>query len=76
MLLLAAGCLTGALFGIYGQQLLDRALANVINFPVLYSVAVLSALSSLAIVTAAALTIIAIPGYLAAGVPPAVALQD
>ncbi|HEY7892332.1 MAG TPA: FtsX-like permease family protein [Solirubrobacteraceae bacterium] len=76
MLLLAAGCSTGALFGIYGQRLLDRALANVINFPVLYSVAVLSALSSLAIVTAAALTIIAIPGYLAAGVPPAVALQD
>jgi putative ABC transport system permease protein len=76
MLLLAAGCLTGALFGIYGQRLLDRALANVVNFPVLYSVAVLSALSSLAIVTAAALTIIAIPGYLAAGVPPAVALQD
>ena len=33
-LLLAVGCLTGALFGLYGQQLLDRALANVINFPV------------------------------------------
>jgi putative ABC transport system permease protein len=76
VLLLAVGCLTGALFGLYGQQLLDRALANVINFPVVYSLAVLSALSSLAIVTAAALTIIAIPGYLAAGVPPAVALQD
>jgi putative ABC transport system permease protein len=76
VLLLAVGCLTGAAFGLYGQQLLDRALANVINFPVVYSLAVLSALSSLAIVTAAALTIIAIPGYLAAGVPPAVALQD
>jgi hypothetical protein len=33
-------------------------------------------LVSLAIVTASALAIIAIPGYLAAGVPPAVALQD
>jgi putative ABC transport system permease protein len=76
VLLLAVGCLTGALFGLCGQQLLDRALANVINFPVVYSLAILSALLSLAIVTAAALTIIAIPGYLAAGVPPAVALQD
>jgi putative ABC transport system permease protein len=76
VLLLAVGCLTGALFGLYGQQLLDRALANVINFPVVYSVAILAALVSLAIVTAAALVIIAIPGYLAAGVPPAVALQD
>jgi putative ABC transport system permease protein len=76
LLLLAVGCLTGAVFGLYGQRLLDRALANVINFPVVYSVAALAALLSLAIVTAAAAVIIAIPGYLAAGVPPAVALQD
>ncbi len=75
-LLLAVGCLTGAVFGLYGQQLLDRALANVIGFPVVYSVAALSALVSLAIVTAAAVAIIAIPGYLATGVAPAVALQD
>jgi putative ABC transport system permease protein len=34
LLLLGAGCLSGAAFGLYGQQLLDRALANVINFPV------------------------------------------
>jgi putative ABC transport system permease protein len=76
LLLLAVGCLTGAAFGLYGQQLLDRALANVINFPVVYSVAAVPAAVSLAIVTAAAVTIIAIPGYLAADVPPAVALQD
>ncbi len=76
LLLLLVGCLTGAVFGLYGQQLLDRALANVINFPVVYSVAAVSALISLAIVTAAAAAIVALPGYLAAGVPPAVALQD
>jgi putative ABC transport system permease protein len=76
LLLLAVGCLTGAALGLYGQQLLDRALANVINFPVVYSVAVLSAILSIAIVTAAALLIIAIPGYLATAVPPAAALQD
>jgi putative ABC transport system permease protein len=76
ILLLAVGCLAGAVFGLYGQQLLDRALANVINFPVVYSVAVVSALVSLVIVTAAAAAIVAIPGYLATGVAPAVALQD
>jgi putative ABC transport system permease protein len=76
LLLLLVGCLTGAVLGLYGQQLLDRALANVINFPVVYSVAAVSALISLAIVTAAAAAIVALPGYLAAGVPPAVALQD
>ena len=75
-LLLGVGCLSGAVFGLYGQQLLDRALANVINFPVVYSFGILIALGSLALVTAAAVAIVAIPGYLAAGVPPAVALQD
>jgi putative ABC transport system permease protein len=75
-LLLAVGCLTGAAFGLYGQQLLDRALANVINFPVVHSVAVPAALLALAIAAAAALAIVSIPGYLAAGVPPAVALED
>jgi putative ABC transport system permease protein len=76
VLLVAVGCLGGALFGLLGQQLLDRALANVMNFPVVYSVAVVPALLSLAVVTAAAASIIALPGYLAAGVAPAVALQD
>ena len=76
VLLLAVGCLTGAAFGLYGQQLLDRALANVINFPVVHSVALLPALISLGVVTAAAAVIVAIPGYAAARVPAAVALQD
>ena len=76
LLLLGVGCVSGAAFGLYGQQLLDRALANVVNFPVVYSFGILVALASLALVTAAAVAIVAIPGYLAAGVPPAVALQD
>ena len=76
LLLLGVGCLSGAVFGLYGQQLLDRALADVINFPVVYSFGALVAVWSLALVTAAAVAIVAIPGYLAAGVPPAVALQD
>ena len=76
LVLLSVGCLTGALFGLYGQKLLDRALAQVINFPVVYSVAAIPAVISLAVVTAAAVAILAIPGYLAAGVAPAVALQD
>jgi putative ABC transport system permease protein len=67
LLLLGVGCLSGAVFGLYGQQLLDRALANVVNFPVVHSVAALAALISLAIVTAAAAVIVAVPGYLAAG---------
>jgi putative ABC transport system permease protein len=76
LILLAVGCVTGAIFGLYGQQLADRALANTINFPVVYSITALGALGSLALVTATALAILAIPGYLAASVPAALALQD
>lgn len=76
VLLVGVGCVTGAVFGLYGQQLLDRALAEVIGFPVVYSFAALTALAGLAIVTAASVLVVALPGYLATGVPPAVALQD
>ncbi len=76
VLLVGVGCLSGAVFGLYGQQLLDRALANVIDFPVVYSFGALVALTSLSIVTVASVVIVALPGYLATGVPPAVALQD
>jgi hypothetical protein len=41
-----------------------------------HSLAVPSALGSAALVAAAALAIVAIPGYLAASVPAALALQD
>jgi putative ABC transport system permease protein len=76
LLLLSVGCLTGAVFGIYGQQLADRVLANVVNFPVDYSITALPALQSLALVIATALAILSVPGYLAASVPAALALQD
>ncbi len=76
LLLVGVGCLTGAVFGLYGQQLADRALANAIGFPVVYSVTALTGLESLALVSATALAILAIPGYLAACVPASLALQD
>jgi putative ABC transport system permease protein len=76
LLLLGVGCLSGTIFGVYGQQLADRALANVIDFPVVHSVAPFAALVSLSLVTATALVIIAVPGYAAASVPARLALQD
>jgi putative ABC transport system permease protein len=76
ILLLGVGCLTGAVLGLYGQQLLDRALANVINFPVVHSVAAVAATESLALVLGAAAVVLAAPGWLAVRVPAALALQD
>jgi putative ABC transport system permease protein len=69
-LLLGTGCLTGALFGIYGQLLLSHALLSVTGFPVVYSAGALAALGNFVLVTAAAATVVAIPGYRAADVPP------
>jgi putative ABC transport system permease protein len=76
VLLLLVGCAGGALLGLLGQQLLDRALAEVINYPVVRSVALPTALAALAIVTAAALAVLSVPGYFAARVSASLALQD
>ncbi len=76
LLLLGSGCIAGALFGLYGQHLADRALAQTINFPVAHSFSPLPALASLGLVIAAALAVLALPGYLATGVSASVALQE
>jgi putative ABC transport system permease protein len=76
LLMVSVGCLSGAIFGVYGQQLADRALVRVINFPVVHSLAPSTVLWSLSLVPATALAILAVPGYLAASVPAALALQD
>jgi putative ABC transport system permease protein len=76
VLLLGVGCLIGAVFGLYGELVLSKALAGITGFPVVDSSGVLIALGSFAIVSATAAAIAAIPGYLAAGTPPAVAFQD
>ncbi len=69
-LLLGSGCSIGALFGLYGQLLLSHALASVTGFPVVVSLAGAVALFSFALVSAVALAILALPGYLAVRVRP------
>jgi putative ABC transport system permease protein len=76
MLLLGVGCLVGALYGLVGEQLLDRALNATTGFPVDNSVGVLVALASLAVVFAVACAVATVPGYLAARVPVDVAFRD
>jgi putative ABC transport system permease protein len=73
-LLLGTGCSIGAVFGLYGQLVLSHALVSVTGFPVVFSIGILVAIVSLAIVAAIALAVVALPGYLAAQVKPA--LQD
>jgi putative ABC transport system permease protein len=75
-LLLGTGCSLGAVFGIYGQLLLSHALATVTGFPVIFSAEIPIASASFLLVTAVAVAIVAVPGYLAARVRPAISLQD
>ncbi len=76
LLLLGVGCVVGSLYGIYGEQLLDRALNAATGFPVDSSVGVGVALLSLAIVIVVACAVAMVPGYLAARVPVDAAFRD
>jgi putative ABC transport system permease protein len=75
-LLLGIGCLIGALYGVFGAQLLDRALGSVTGFPVDESIGFAVALGSFALVSAVASAIVLLPGYLVARVPVEAAFQD
>ena len=75
-ILLGVGCALGAVVGLYGQLLLTRALSAVTGFPVVESTPLLAALGSFLLITAVAVTIVAVPGYLAARVRPAVGMPE
>jgi len=69
-LLLGTGCSIGAAFGLYGQLVQSHALATVTGFPIVISIGPLVAVRSFALVSAVAVGILALPGYLAVGVRP------
>jgi putative ABC transport system permease protein len=70
IVLIGAGCLIGALFGIAGQILLSHALLTVTGFPVVFSARAIIATKILVAVTATAAGMIAISGYQAASTRP------
>ena len=75
-LMLAAGCLTGAVVGVYGQLVLDGYLRHVTGFPVARIATGTRPFEVFFLVLAAAFAVVAIPGFLASRVPPALALED
>jgi putative ABC transport system permease protein len=75
-LMLSAGCATGALAGVYGQFVIDAYLRHITGFPVAGAGTSARPLEVLALVLAAALAIVAIPGWLASRVSPALALAE
>jgi putative ABC transport system permease protein len=69
-LLMGMGCCAGAVFGVYGQLLLSHALASVTGFPISFDVEALAAFSTFALMSVAAVAVLAVPGYLIVRVPP------
>jgi putative ABC transport system permease protein len=75
-LMLGAGCVTGAVAGVYGQLVLDGYLKRVTGFPLARIATGGRPLEILAFVLALALVLVAAPGWLASRVSPALALED
>jgi putative ABC transport system permease protein len=75
VLTLGAGCLTGALAGIYGEVILDAYLKHVSGFPATTLVSGWRPLAIFAVVVAIALGIAALPGWRASRVSLALALE-
>jgi putative ABC transport system permease protein len=75
-LMVGAGCLTGAVAGIYGQFVIDAYLRHVTGFPVAGAGASARPFVVLVVVLAAAFAIVAVPAWLASRVSPAVALSE
>ena len=69
-LLLGTGCSIGAVFGLYGQLYRATHWRPLPASRSLFHRCALIALSSFALVSAVAITILALPGYLAVGVRP------
>lgn len=75
-LMLSAGCITGALAGIYGQVIINRYLQHVTAFPVASLGAGSRPLEIFAFVIVVVLAIVAVPGWFASRVSPTFAFSE
>jgi putative ABC transport system permease protein len=75
-LMLSAGCVTGALAGIYGQLIIDGYLAHVTGFPIARLGASFRPLEVFALVIVFVLAIVLLPGWMASRVSPTLALNE
>jgi putative ABC transport system permease protein len=76
MMMLGAGCVTGAIAGVYGQLVLDGYLKHVTGFPLARIATGGRPFEIFAFVLALALALVAAPGWFASRVPPGLALED
>jgi predicted lysophospholipase L1 biosynthesis ABC-type transport system permease subunit len=68
--ILAAGSIIGAAFGLYAQLLGSHFLSTVTGFPIVFGLEGVTAITSVGVVTVVTLLMLTIPGYLVVRVPP------
>jgi putative ABC transport system permease protein len=76
LVMLCAGCITGALAGVYGQLVIDSYLKHVTGFPVATLVTAARPLEIFVLVVLVVLALAAIPGFLASRVRPTLAFGE
>lgn len=76
VLMLSAGCLTGALAGVYGRVVIDGYLKHVTGFPVSGVATGQRPIEIFALVIIAVLLIVSLPGWFASRVPATLALNE
>jgi putative ABC transport system permease protein len=76
LVMLAAGCLTGAIAGVYGQLIIDGYLKHVTGFPVASLVTAGRPIEIFVLVVVVVLALAAIPGWLASRVRPTLAFAE
>jgi putative ABC transport system permease protein len=76
LVMLSAGCLTGALAGVYGQLIIDGYLKGVTGFPVASLVTAGRPVEIFVVVVVVVLALAAIPGWLASHVRPTLAFAE
>ena len=76
MLMLCAGCLTGAIAGVYGQFVIDSYLKHVTGFPVASIATLTRPVEMLTLVIATVLVLVSLPGWRASQVRPALGLSE
>ena len=74
--MLSAGCVAGAVVGIYGQFVIDSYLEHITGFPVASIATVARPIEIFALVIAAVLILVSLPGWRASRVSPALGLSE
>jgi putative ABC transport system permease protein len=76
LLMLSAGCLTGAVAGVYGEFVIDGYLRHVTGFPVASGIVGRRPLEIFLLVVLSVLLVALLPGWAASRVPPRLALEE